>query len=72
MDIFLIKTVEGINIRPASIHGMLWLQTHFEAKHWDSLANNQVLLPKNDLELLSEDAQKAGLTLQKLPLLAIK
>ena len=30
MDIWLIGTGDSIQIRPASIHGMLWLQTHFE------------------------------------------
>ncbi len=71
MDIWLIETQEGTQLRPESIHGMLWLQTHFENDEWEALASKQVIIPKEDAKNLSQDAKKAGLTLNYLPILAI-
>ena len=51
----------GAQIEPKSIHGILWLQTHFESKHWESICNGLVIIPANDAEMLGEDAHKAGL-----------
>ncbi len=70
MDMCLIGTEEGTKIQPVSVHGMLWLQTHFEDIHWEALASGYVKLPKNDAEMLSEDAKEAGLQLNNLPLLS--
>ena len=70
MDILLVNTNEGTQIRPASIHGMLWLQTHFEDAHWEALSSNQVKLPANDAKSLSIDAIEAGLELNHLPVLS--
>ncbi len=70
MDILLIGTQEGTQVRPASVHGMLWLQTHFEDAHWEALAFNQVKLPNTDAKILSEDAKEAGLRLNCLPALS--
>ena len=63
MDICLIKTEKDAQIRPISIHGMLWLQTHFETAHWESLASNLVKLSIENASALSVDAKKAGLKL---------
>ena len=71
MDIWLIGTQEGTQIRPTSIHGMLWLQTHFEDEEWEALASSQVKLPDQDAKQLSSDAQEAGLNLNFLPSLSI-
>ena len=71
MDIWLIDTQEGTQLRPESIHGMLWLQTHFEEAHWESIASKSVLLPFKDAQELSHDAKKAGLRINYLPSLAI-
>ncbi len=71
MDIWLIGTGDSIQIRPASIHGMLWLQTHFEDAHWDSLASSQVRLPQLDAEALSQDAKNAGMSLGHLSALSV-
>ena len=71
MDICLIETNEGTHIRPVSVHGMLWLQTHFEEAHWESIASKSVLLPFKDAQELSHDAKKAGLRINYLPSLAI-
>ena len=61
MDISLIEIKEGINIQPESIHGMLWLQTHFKSDHWESLSNDQVIIPFQDAQMLYEDAIAAEL-----------
>ena len=61
MDISLSDKRNGTQLEAKSVHGMLWLQTHFESKHWDSISNNLVIIPTQDAEMLCEDAQKAGL-----------
>ncbi len=71
MDIWLIETEEGTIIRPESIHGMLWLQTHFENEHWEAISSNQVRLPISDARILSNDALDAGLSLNFLPSFSI-
>jgi len=66
MDIWLAPQGESTQIHPLSVHGMLWLQTHFEEKHWNALAESRVKLPTEDIEILSNDAKEAGLTLSYL------
>ena len=61
MDISLSDKRNGIQIKPTSIHGILWLQTHFESEHWESISNGQVMVPRQDAEMLGGDAQNAGL-----------
>ena len=61
MDISLSNELNGTQIKPASIHGILWLQTHFESEHWESISNGQVIVPIQDAEMLGGDAQNAGL-----------
>ena len=71
MDLWLIETNENIQISPASIHGMLWLQTHFNERHWETLSSNQGRIPKEDRTMLFEDAKSAGLNLNFLQNLCI-
>ncbi len=71
MDILLIETKEGTHIRPETIHGMLWLQTHFEKVHWKPLASKQVRIPIEDAKMVYEDAEKAGLRLNYLSAFSI-
>ncbi len=61
MDISLSNKRNGTQIKPTSIHGILWLQTHFESEHWESIINGQVIVPRQDAEMLGGDAQHAGL-----------
>ncbi len=61
MDIVLSDNRNGTQIEPKSVHGILWLQTHFESKHWESIINGLVIIPSKDSEILAQDAQKAGL-----------
>tara|TARA_Y100001968_G_scaffold47342_1_gene37564 strand:- start:829 stop:1059 length:231 start_codon:yes stop_codon:yes gene_type:complete len=61
MDISLSDKRNGTQIEATSVHGILWLQTHFESVHWESISNGQVIIPNKDAEILGEDAKKAGL-----------
>ena len=61
MDIRLSDNLNGTQIEASSVHGILWLQTHFESIHWESLSNGQVIIPSKDAEMLGEDATQAGL-----------
>ena len=63
MDISLSDKRNGTQIEPKSVHGILWLQTHFESEHWESISNGLVIIPSKDAEMLSEDAKKAGLNI---------
>ena len=61
MDIRLSGKRNGIQLEARSVHGILWLQTHFESDHWESISNGLAIIPTKDAEMLGEDAQKAGL-----------
>ena len=61
MDISLSDKRNGTLIEPKSVHGILWLQTHFESDHWESISNGLVMIPTNDAKMLGSDAQNAGL-----------
>ena len=61
MDITLSEKRNGTQLDPMSVHGILWLQTHFESFHWESLSNGQVIIPSKDAQMLGEDASQAGL-----------
>ncbi len=71
MDISLITTDRGTHLRPMSIHGILWLQTHFAENHWEALASGLVKLPNEEARELCEDANQAGLNLGVIPELSI-
>ena len=70
MDLCLYSFSPSIRLRPGTVHGMLWLQTHFEAEHWDLLADGLVTLPSADAEALRHDAIAAGLQVSQLPALS--
>ena len=61
MDITLSDTNNGTLVLPVSVHGILWLQTHFESDHWNSLAEGEVEIPSEDCNSLYADAVSAGL-----------
>ena len=66
MDICLVNIDNNSNksLKPTSIIGMLWLQTHFEDNQWEALSNNQVIISKEDSKLLVKDAISAGLKIK--------
>ena len=63
MDICLanIDNKSNKSLKPISVIGMLWLQTHFDNEQWESLSNNEVIISKESSELLVKDATSAGL-----------
>jgi len=66
MDICLVNIDNNLNksLKPMSVIGMLWLQTHFENDQWEALSNNEVIISKENSELLIKDAIKAGLNIE--------
>ena len=67
MDICFLSARNQIHIRPTSIHGVLWLQTHFDQNSWEALASQQVLLTKDNAKMLASDAIEAGLIINSVP-----
>ena len=63
MDISLSDKRNGTHIEPRSVHGMLWLQTHFNSDHWESLSDGLVIIPRKDAQMLCEDASQAGINI---------
>ena len=68
MDICLVNIDNNLNksLKPTSVIGMLWLQTHFENDQWEALSNNAVIISKENSELLVEDATQAGLKIDSV------
>ena len=66
MDICLVNIDNNSNksLKPTSVIGMLWLQTHFEDNQWEALSNNQVIISKENSKLLIKDAISAGLNIK--------
>tara|TARA_Y100001968_G_C19025940_1_gene557430 strand:+ start:320 stop:547 length:228 start_codon:yes stop_codon:yes gene_type:complete len=61
MDISLCDKRNGTQIESRSVHGILWLQTHFKSEHWELLSKGLVIIPTKDAQMLREDATKAGI-----------
>ena len=68
MDICLVNIDNNSNksLKPTSVIGMLWLQTHFEDNQWEALSNNQVIISKENSKLLVNDAISAGLKINSI------
>ena len=66
MDICLanIDNKSNKSLKPISVIGMLWLQTHFDNEQWESLSNNEVIISNENSKLLVKDAISAGLKIQ--------
>ena len=66
MDICLTNVDNRSNkkLTPISIHGMLWLQTHFENSQWEALSDDRVLVSETDSKLLIKDAKSAGIKIE--------
>ena len=71
MDIILSDTNSGTFIEPKSVHGILWLQTHFESAHWQFLSEGAVNIPSKESHMLFEDATLAGLNVNFINALSI-
>ena len=70
MDLQLLADGHSYRLTPASVHGILWLQTHFESQHWELLADGRVTVSRLDAEALWQDATRAGLNVAPLPTLS--
>lgn len=46
---------------PLSVHGLLWLQTHFETSDWDVVCSGRARLHTDGVSSLCRDAREAGL-----------
>ena len=68
MDICLINIDNNLNksLKPISVIGMLWLQTHFENEQWEALSNNAVIISKENSGLLVADATHAGIKIESV------
>ena len=66
MDICLVNIDNNLNksLKPTSVMGMLWLQTHFDNNQWEALSNNEVIISQENSKLLVEDATSAGLNIK--------
>ena len=66
MDICLANIDNNLNktLNPTSVIGMLWLQTHFDNEQWEALSNHEVIISKENSELLIKDATSAGLKIE--------
>ncbi len=66
MDICLVDIDNNLNksLKPTSVIGMLWLQTHFDNNQWEAISNNEVIISKENSKLLIEDATNAGLNIK--------
>jgi len=53
-----------VQLRPASIHGVFWLQSHFPKKEWDTLIAGQAAFATECMHQLAHDAKVAGVTLE--------
>ncbi len=68
MDICLVNIDNNLSksIKPTSVIGMLWLQTHFDNDQWEALSNNAVIVSNEDSELIVTDATSAGLKIESV------
>ena len=66
MDICLVNIDNKLNksLKPTSVIGMLWLQTHFDNEQWEALSNHEVIISKENSQLLVKDAISAGLKIE--------
>ena len=66
MDICLENIDNNFNksLKPTSIFGMLWLQTHFDNEQWEAISNNEVIISEENSKLLVKDATSAGLKIE--------
>ena len=69
-DITLTPLGDSYRLNPETVHGLLWLQTHFEPETWDLVCEGRVRLSAASIGSLCADARAAGLVLQGAPVAA--
>ena len=66
-DITLTPLGDSYRLNPETVHGLLWLQTHFESNTWDLICSGKVLLTAESCRSLQSDARQAGLQVCSIP-----
>ncbi len=61
MDLAIAVVDHDARLVPLSVHGLLWLQTHFEASDWDAVCSGRARLHTDGVPSLCRDARDAGL-----------
>jgi hypothetical protein len=69
-DITLTPMGDSYRLTPGTVHGQLWLQTHFESKTWDLICSGTVRLTAESCRSLQSDAHQAGLQVCSIPTIA--
>tara|TARA_B100000945_G_C20076535_1_gene454842 strand:+ start:163 stop:399 length:237 start_codon:yes stop_codon:yes gene_type:complete len=66
MDICLTNVDNNLNKKliPITVHGMLWLQTHFENEQWEALSESRVIISDESFKLLLKDAKEAEIKIK--------
>mgnify|MGYP001443026003 CR=1 FL=1 len=63
-DIFLDRLNEqSVRVQAESVHGMLWLQTHFDEDAWDGLMYGMIGIDTDVANKLSQIASTCGLSI---------
>jgi hypothetical protein len=53
----------NFNIVPKTVHGMLWLQIHFEDHFWGALSDGTAYIGMSDMGDMFADASEADVTI---------
>ena len=65
LDLIASRLEQGLaQVKPSSVHGVFWLQTHFPAKEWDALLSGQAAFGMDCIDDLVSDARQAGLNVE--------
>lgn len=58
---------DSVQLTATSVHGMLWLQCHFEPSTWELICSGQVRITSETGLELSRSARQAGLAVAERP-----
>ena len=58
-DIHIVTLREKVIVAPRSVHGMLWLQLHFEDEEWEVLSQGSFLMSRANATQMVMDAEEA-------------
>lgn len=61
MDLAIAVVDRDARLVPLSVHGLLWLQTHFDSSDWDCVCSGRARLHTDGVTSLCRDAREAGL-----------
>lgn len=61
VDLAIAVVERDARLVPLSVHGILWLQTHFDTSEWDTLCSGRGRLHTDCVSSLCRDARQAGL-----------